>query len=466
VLDKLDKADLVEILIQHKGSVSQAARSLVVTERSLRRKIASLEIDLSGIRDAIKDSPNALPVITTVVREVDPQEMVKADRTIEKMEAQIKSLTARNKILARQANVIEEVSDILEPIVVANKMPPRPAYNPPKRPKKRTPITGLLPWNDWHWGENVDSASVEGLNAYSPAIAAARVQDLVDKTAAIIDDKGGRVNKIVLPILGDMFSGMHLIHPAVADEYAFVVKQGLDCALVTAQAIDEISQIPGIEEVQVEIPAGDNHTRVDRRAPTGKANQQSSLSTWYYDTVGNLLVDNKKVNVRMHRSYKATFKVSNITVAAAHGHMMKGGGGNLGIPAYAALRAFQSTQAKHNIKMLRFEDFNMTPVELFLMGHFHVDGLIPCVGGDLRFLPSLKGTDGFVNDVLEKHAYAMQRVMFVHPEHGVESEHRVMLNHIQDYEAPSRYDGTALDMEQPTGYVMRNWRNKNAKLGR
>lgn len=407
----------------------------------------------SGQNDAAQ-SPTVAANSVPAPPPATPAELAAADRVAARLRAENTSLKARNKILARRANIVEDVADLLAPVVQANRLPAVQEYSGP-RPSDRRGLTMVAPWNDWHWGENVNYESVEGLNAYSPEIAAARVQRLVDVTSELIQDYNGRIRKLIIPIMGDMFSGMHVIHPDVADEYAFVMKQGLDCALVTAQAGYELAHM--VDEVEFICPAGDNHTRIGRRPPTGKANQEASLSTWYYDTVGTLLMASPNVTFRMARSYKATFTVEGKTWAAAHGHMMKGGGGQLGIPAYGAVRLFQATQAKSVVKNLRLEDLDLPPVEHVLLGHFHVDGLIPCTGGDLRFIPSLKGTDGFVNDMLEKYSPAAQRLFTVHPKHGIIGEHKIVVQDIVDPSASSRYNWTALEDGRVTGEIFKEW---------
>jgi len=69
--------------------------------------------------------------------------------------------------------------------------------------------TAILVLSDWHYEENVDPATVNNLNNYSPKIATARIQRVWQNTAMLVDfaRKFTKIDELVVAILGDMITG-------------------------------------------------------------------------------------------------------------------------------------------------------------------------------------------------------------------------------------------------------------------
>lgn len=403
-------------------------------------------------------------------REALPHELAQADMKVNRAAAEVASLRARNKALATEANVVDTVRQILQPVIQREQLPP-PDKIKHKTGNIKNPMTMVAPANDWHWGESVEGIHVEGLNEYSPAIAARRIQHWVD---ILLDWRDfyssiGNVRKLIIPAIGDMFSGMHNIHPQIADEYAFIAKQSADASMVFAQAVREIA--PYFDEIEIRCSAGSNHTRSTHKSSTGKSGLQTSWETGFYRDVDLLLWQVPNVRVVISTSYKTFFKAEGVPCAAAHGHMLKGGGGQLGIPAYALVRMFNATLAKQVVKAraiaeeygakgVRAQEFfsDLSFTERVFIGHFHTETLLPCSGGFIHIEPALKGTDPYPNDQLERYSPASQRMYVFHPERKLIGSHTIDMQRFVDPECESRYRWFDFeDDDWPASRIMDAW---------
>ena len=78
---------------------------------------------------------------------------------------------------------------------------------PPARIKGSS--TAFLVWSDWHIEEEVKGAKTNGLNEFNLEIARRRINNCAANSAKLVNEmgKGEEIDKIVLCLLGDFFSG-------------------------------------------------------------------------------------------------------------------------------------------------------------------------------------------------------------------------------------------------------------------
>lgn len=364
--------------------------------------------------------------VETSLPAATPQELVSADRRAHRLHAEIKSLRKRNNLLAREANIIDDVRDILEPAVSSLRLPP-----PERLPQLAAGAGGIilvLHLSDMHWGEIVDPDLIGGLNAYSPGIAARRVQHAVDVTREWVQNYEalGGVAEIVLVVNGDTASGQHNLHPDSATEYARIATQVLDSALIVAQVVRELAAL--VPAVRVMGTQG-NHTRSTHRMPTGEARSTTSWETLIHEFVAALVADCPTARFQISRGYRLTAKIGPSTWSIAHGDALKGGGGQLGIPAYALKRAHD---ANRDFSVIAAEQTGILDgvVKHSRIGHFHMFTTWQVGTGDVAICPSIKGADAFVTDSLAKYSPAGALLEAVHPDHDIVGQHVINLQGI------------------------------------
>lgn len=459
----MKNAPLVVAKAEDIKAIKQQASDAIKEAERARKEAEKLAIVAQRDADRRVAEAEARPRIAT------PKELVEIEKEREKLRAKVSKYRTVATQLAREGNLLDEVNELILPYVQQLKVIP-----PIKRPKKvdgysDSAMSLMLSLNDIHWGEVLDPKLVNNLNAYSPNIAARRLEYVVDTTRVWGQNyrNVGEVDELVILLNGDNFSGMHQIHPDEANEYARIAKQAVDCALVTAQAIAELAH--DFPYIRVIAPAGDNHTRSTRRSPTSAAALETSWSSMYHEIIASLLSHVDHVEFDIAPSYQVFFDVKGYTWAACHGHNLKGGGGNLGIPAYALKRLHESSVNKTVTLAQNVDWENIDSVEKAMetltgivnhtiLGHFHQQFYAQFNGGDVRIAPSLKGADTFSLDVLAKYNPAAQSLFAIHPEHDVIGDHTIVCQHITT-EGDTRYRWGALEGGDTAAQIMKDWLN-------
>jgi len=402
--------------------------------------------------------------LTTTVGRDD--EITKQRQKILALSEENSALKKELKALDKNSNVISAITEQIVPYVSGWQMP---KVKRPKLPKTAgRPISQLLSLNDWHFGDVVKPKHVQGFNAYDTIIACLRVQKVVDATISVAKDHAGGgipVDELVVVLNGDMFSGMHNIHPDDALEEGRVVWQMVNCALLTGQAIWELSH--HYPEVRVICPAGDNHTRSTRRSPTSSTALEQSWSTPYHELIAFMMANQPHVDVQVHPAYQVFFNVKGWEWAAAHGHGTKGGGGNLGFPAYGISKAHAGNLAKTAAlakMVLRRKDPSYADlvgalsqlVDHTLLGHFHTKLSFEHLGGEVHISPSLKGHDTFTGDILSKLGKSGQALFCIHEENDIMCHHPINTQPIMEH-GDTRYLLGAVEGIKPAAEVWQEW---------
>jgi hypothetical protein len=446
--------------LQRETGISRGALNNAVTRAALptrgNRWAPRLVLNEAGEIVQVEDVPEATPVadVTTRVREVDPPEMARMRQQVVRAQADAKQARAESKDLAKRANLVDEVRAILLPAAQAMQFERVPAPRPPKRTKRVTPVTMVSSWTDWHYGDIVDADEIMGENTYSPEIAVARVEHIIDTTRVFVEDGAHPVEEMVVVANGDLISNMHQLHPQSGNDGARAAKQGANVAMVFAQALVELAQI--VPRIRVIAPArGGNHDRTTHRPSTGKASAESSWAAMIYELAAALCANQPNITWQVPTSYRAMFQVYGSTICAMHGDAMKGGGGNLGIPIYAIKRVYDAGVRRSASKARRsvIDDLTLDDaldqlrgiVRHVFVGHFHTDVQAQFGDGYACIDPSLKGPDTFSVDVLERESPAAQKLRVFHPEHDLIGTHTIKCGHVTTN--PTRYKVGALEGE-------------------
>lgn len=385
----------------------------------------------------------------TIVKEVEPFEYSSLRRALERREAELKALRVEVKHRAKHENLIDDIRDLLAPVIAANVLPnPKPLKVRPKT--KGKPVIYVWHLTDLHWGELVEAATVQYQNAYSPGIAARRVQHVVDTIVEMAEATLHDVEEIVIVINGDTVGGS--IHPESAEYYARIVKQCLDASMVLAQVVSELAQrFPKVRYIGTQ----GNHPRSTHRMPTGSARVSTSFETFIHEQVAALLQRHENIAYVLAQGYTVDTYIGPSRWAFSHGDAVGGGGGSLGIPAYG-LKKQHDANREWSVVMAQMSDaaIGNSIVKHTRCGHFHIYFHWFVGAADIALCPSLKGTDTFVKDKLAKYARAQTLVEVVHPDHDVIAHHLIDAQHIMDDSGPCRYHWCALESDQPIAASM------------
>ena len=391
-------------------------------------------------------------------READPRELVQMQRRVERAEAEAKSLRAQLKHAAKHANIVDDVRDMLAP-VIADCVIPRPGTVPKPSRKKGRALSAVWHLTDLHFDEIVEASALNGVNAYSPEIAAARVQHAVDTLVEIATNYDQRhgFDELVIAVNGDTFGGA--IHQESAEYAARVGRQMLNAALIIAQVTTELAGV--FPKVRVLGTVG-NHTRSTHRMPTGLARVDSSWELGMHEQAASLLMLQPNVTYEVARGYTLDTIIGPSRWAFSHGDAVKGGGGHLGVPAYGLKRQHDANREWSMVLAQLMEQTADSIVKHTRVGHFHTYMAWSAGAGDIVLAPSRKGVDPFVKDVLGKYSRPQFLVEIVHPEHDVIAHHVIDLVHVTEPAEACRYVWNASGDLGMCADVMREWSAQRA----
>ena len=129
---------------------------------------------------------------------------IESDRKVARLETRLKIAEDKAECLAKEVEeyrLREEVADRLSASGPTRKWP----ISKPSRGK--TPVSAIVNYSDWHLEENVDKATVNGLNEYNPKIAERRVKRIFEKTADYIEWFTPGAEVLYMGLLGDFITG-------------------------------------------------------------------------------------------------------------------------------------------------------------------------------------------------------------------------------------------------------------------
>ena len=280
----------------------------------------------------------------------DESRLVAAQATIRSLNRQVGRL--------RQAHgeALEFNDDLLAALSV---LPP--LETPPRRPAPAhgSEVGLVVPLGDWHAGEVIKAEEMDGFNEYNWGIGKERMGTFVAKVRewAALQRKGYIINRVYIPVLGDLINGdIHIEEYLPTNEFPVPVQTAeagrLLASVVLAFAAD-------FSEVIVDCLGADNHGRRTKR-PASKTAAQNNHNYLIYEIAKGLLSQQKRVTMRFHLPLKAQIEIEGRSVLASHGHENRAW---MGIPYYGIERA-EGREARKRMRKNR-------PYTFHLMAHWH-----------------------------------------------------------------------------------------------
>ena len=257
--------------------------------------------------------------------------------------------------------------------------------------------------SDLHWGENVRREQVNGVNAYSLAIAQRRLRQVVDTTIGLARILSPQMEYpgIVVPLGGDMVSGN--IHDELqATNELNTMPTLLDLYKQLVPAITLLADTFG----HVFLPCvSGNHDR-DTKKTWAKDRNHTSFGWLLYQFLAAHFANDKRVTFYIPDSSDALYRVYDVRYLLTHGDQFRGGDGIIG-PLGPITRGAQKKLARNSAVAQEFD--------VMEFGHFHTRML----SARLRGNGSLKGYDEYAASSNFAFERPSQNFWITHPDHGI-----------------------------------------------
>jgi hypothetical protein len=360
------------------GGVKQAARALGVSYSSFRsRLLEAQKLEL--------------------LSKVPPDQLVER-----RLRDQVASLARQRDEAVRRAVAAEDIRAAVFGLVDP---PPAPVSFSETEHHDKKGETVIAVLSDLHWGERVDIAAMDGLNAYDTNIARARLARAFNGIASLSTEhwSGPPPERLIVILGGDLISGdLHELPktndaksiPAVRDLVPHLVagfdllKERLDCPI-------DIISLAG------------NHGRTTFK-PESKEAAINSYDTLVSDFIEMHYKNDPRVTVFVPASVDALFSVYGYRFLATHGDRIgsRGGAGHIG-PAATAARGFKRIVADYAARGVL--------LDTILICHFHT----PLQLEEGYVNGSLVGPSEYSRDGRFRPHPAQQLYLSVHPRRGV-----------------------------------------------
>jgi hypothetical protein len=271
-----------------------------------------------------------------------------------------------------------------------------------------SPETMVVLISDIHIGKLVDPDVVGGGFGYNKDLFATRLEALAEAIVRLRDIHSARgpINELDLFFLGDGVDGVDMRrgHGARVD-----IATATQQTVLLARALSGL--IAGLEQFFPKIKVGweyGNHGRV------GDFGVNLPADNWDYVAgvmVAEALRDHDNVSVNVHTQKYGIYQIGPLTAYAAHGDMIRGGGGSPVIQRHIA-----------NQQNLHRQVF-----DLVLLGHFHTSQYLTVGGAKVFLNGAWDGGDDFSVNQLVSASDPAQWAFGVHPTRGLTWQYEVQL---------------------------------------
>lgn len=350
---------------------------------------------------AMKDTPELPDVPPIIHNSGTPDELVYVHRK----DLQVRSLTKLNKTLVSQISSLEDSLEVLTNLR-QHSLPPPPVVKREKKSNKRE-ATAVILCSDWHTEERVFPEQVNGRNAYSPDIARARAQTLVEGIIWLLDLYGSRIaiRDLVLWLGGDIITGF--IHEELQETNTLTpIEATLFCQeLIANTLIQPLLDKTKLERLILPCSYG-NHGRTHKRKQYKNA-AKNSYEWLIYHTLRDRFKDEERIEFQIANGAHLHLNVYDWKLRFHHGDDVKfwGGSGGLTVPVNKAID--------------RWNDFEHA--DITCIGHFHQYLSLPWVVSN----GSLIGYNEFALAIKAKYEPPQQAFFLIDSERGKRHSTRI-----------------------------------------
>lgn len=269
--------------------------------------------------------------------------------------------------------------------------------------------------SDFHWGERVFRAQVNGVNEFDLAIAEQRLKNVIQKVPYLLNilDPKMRYPGIVVKLGGDMVGGNIHEELAATNEEA-IMPTWLHLFKNLRAGLALLADVFG--NVFVPCVSG-NHDR-DTKKTWNKNRNATSFGWLLYQMLANEFRDDKRFTFYIPDSADALYKVYNTRMLLTHGDQFKGGDGIIG-PIGPLMRGNQKKQQRNAAVDQSYD--------IMECGHWHQRITL----SHLIVNNSLKGYDEYAFANNFRYSRASQNLWTTHADFGVNWEMEVFADKVK-----------------------------------
>lgn len=307
--------------------------------------------------DMLSDVPlSRLPEMPpdSVAPELLVRRALNAERRASKFYRELATERAQKKQLERDLETLASQADVLD--ALDQSQPDAYETYEVRKGYSGGSATAMLVLTDWHSEERVDPSTINGLNEYSPEIAAKRVERCVERFLVLLDSVRSisKIEHVVIPVLGDLITGY--IHEELVEENHLSPTEAL--IFVRDQlhsAVDTIAKEAGVDHIDIYTAAG-NHGRTTSKRRI--ANSHKNSYEWLlYQWMAKDYQSDPKVDWHISNGYFNMAEIQGKRVRFHHGDGIsyQGGVNGIGVPVMKSIWKWDGS----------------VPADLDVFGHWH-----------------------------------------------------------------------------------------------
>jgi len=323
--------------------------------------------------------------------------------------------------------IVEEMEERITPI--SELPPPRPQWEPDKDTKVEHLVMHL---SDGHHDQVITRADTGGLEEYNFPISMCRAERLVD--VALKWTQQTLAPQFYFPSLTVLAYGDHTcgeIHKAA--ERSYFRNCFKNChAIGQLHALMYRDLAPHFEQVNVLYVPG-NHGRRSR-----KKDYLGAHDNWDYliaMTARQYCRDIPNVHFEVPNSFSANIDIGGVGFNVNHGDDVRS---QLGIPWYGLERR------RHRLMSLHGRQGG-TPIRYYCCGHFHRNGSIAEVDGEMIMNGAWPATDAYAFNSLATYTEPSQLIHGVNKKFGITWRMPVKIRCDYEHQGPKRYNLVDMD---------------------
>lgn len=334
---------------------------------------------------------------------------------------QVRALKAALVTAQRESITAEHVRRHIIGLAEMRPEPPKWLVDVKRNPHGIAGVPSVM-WSDWHWGEVVDPAQINGINEYNMEIARTRMRRLVETTIDLCFNHmtGAKYPGIVVNLGGDMISGD--IHEELSETNELPsMPTLLDLYGNLVWAISALADKFG--KVFVPCVVG-NHGR-NTRKPRMKNRVYSNFDWLLYQFLEKHFERDPRIRFLVPTGVDAHYRVYDHRYLLTHGDSIGGRGGD---GWSGMVLPVMKGNVKTRISSSRLgQDF-----DTMIIGHWHQYWPTPAVIVN----GCLKGYDEYAKVELRASPESpCQALWFTHPKHGITCHWRVLVDGMQQPQA-------------------------------
>ncbi len=295
-----------------------------------------------------------------------------------------RTLAQLSRSEAKRREYVAAIRDVLEPFKSSEVFPLKVS-------ETETTVDWAICLSDWHIGQKTALGDTGGIYEQTLAVSHIQVNKLISAISRIFfESKGKHVRKLWVMVIGDIVEG-DAMRPAQLREIEIpVVKQTVEAHDLLAYFLRSMLQLPGLEELIVDIVGG-NHDRTTSRPGNAGLGETDFVDTYAW-LVGAMLTrafeNDSRVSITNWETFYGTRTFAGLRHAFEHGASIRLGGSSYGgVPFYSLVNAArQYSSMLGGVDCVWFGHLH-TPYHIALgqEGHLFGNGAFPATS---RFIQS------------------------------------------------------------------------------